>query len=272
MRLLLISLVGMGVPMPVRIVEKFGFKAQYINTSIALALGCTNGFKPRECIAVEFACRAPRFAGISRHLVQTQCLDIRCLSEHSEACVIVCFNTATMCPFLEAYVLELLCACGAEIKHEAVECRRVGKDKLVAVQNVSTFLVDLFACSKERRGKFDWFWELRAVGVVQMIAIAAHLGHLICGYTFYSAAPVFESSNEVDARRICEGIGVDDVSDFWGQLYEWEDLALWQLLWCDGFAFLSGVRSDRLTSRVRRTFAGTLLKSDSVSEMSNSSM
>jgi hypothetical protein len=71
--------------------------------------------------------------------------------------VIVCLYAATMCPVLEAYVPELLCGRRAEVKHEAIECRRFGKDKLVAVQKVATFLVDLFACSKERWDKFDWF-------------------------------------------------------------------------------------------------------------------
>jgi hypothetical protein len=94
------------------------------------------------------------------------------------------------------------------------------------------------------------------------------------GYTFDGAASVLERSDEVDAVRVHDGVGVDQVPDFSGQLHEGEDLALGQ--WSGGrfcFAFLvtSGQYAARMHSGVHLTFACGLSKSDSESDTSSSS-
>ena len=104
--------------------------------------------------------------------------------------------------------------------------------------------------------------------------VFCELGLGFCGDAFDGAALVFEGCDEVDSLRVGEGVGVDYVADFGGEVHEGEDFVLRERPGGGfGLGFLGDWISSWISLRVScrdRTFGRGVEKSDSESETSSS--
>lgn len=84
--------------------------------------------------------------------MENEALEVCGGREGGEARMIICLvYAATKAPFAEREMLDVACGTGTKVNEEGVQRERVFDEKLVIVEDVTGFDIDLFAHSEESR-------------------------------------------------------------------------------------------------------------------------
>lgn len=108
-------------------------------------------FEPWESVAVELHSGAPNITVPSDRGVNAERLEVGGPDENGEAGIVVCFRCTTVAPAFQANLPYVRDTGWTEIDHECVQSNGIRKNKLVAVQDVTAFLMDLLIDCEEGR-------------------------------------------------------------------------------------------------------------------------